>query len=430
MPAYGVIGGQWGDEGKGKVVDYLAQDADVVARFSGGNNAGHTVLNEQGEFKLHLVPSGIFSPQTTCVIGNGLVLDLNVLRAEVESLQARGVDVSRLQVSDRAHIIMPYHILQDQLEEKARGENALGTTGRGVGPAYVDKTARSGVRVGDLLNKEELHARLRQVVKDKNILIQRMYGGEPFSVNQILESCSEWREWLNPFISAVESTVQTALNAGKRILLEGAQGALLDLDHGTYPYVTSSHPTIGGAAIGLGIGYRSLEGVAGVYKAYTTRVGSGPMPTELDETIGESIREKAWEYGTTTGRARRVGWFDGIAARYSALVNEFSAAILTRLDVLDGFDTVKVCVGYRLNGKQINYFPSSASTLARCEPVYEEIKGWDQPTAGLTTWEKLPTNARTYVERLQEVIGCPIVIISTGPHRHETIQIHKFIPST
>ena len=427
MPAYGVIGGQWGDEGKGKIIDYLAQDADIVARFSGGNNAGHTVLNEQGEFKLHLIPSGIFATQATCVIGNGLVLDINVLRAEVEGLEARGVDTSRLQVSDRAHIIMPYHILQDQLEEKYRGQNALGTTGRGVGPAYVDKTARSGIRVGDLLNKEELNTRLRQIVAEKNILIQRLYGGEPFSPDEILDACSEWREWLAPFIAPVESTVQTALNAGKKILLEGAQGALLDLDHGTYPYVTSSHPTIGGAAIGLGIGYRSLKGVAGVYKAYTTRVGSGPMPTELDETTGESIRDKAWEYGTTTGRARRVGWFDGIAARYSASVNEFSASILTRLDVLDGFDKVRICVGYRLDGQRINYFPSSASTLARCEPIYEDFEGWDQPTAGLTVWKKLPSKAQVYVERLQEVIGCPIAIISTGPHRHETIQIHEFI---
>ena len=273
---------------------------------------------------------------------------------------------------------MPYHILLDRLEEEARGEGALGTTGRGVGPAYVDKTARSGIRVGELLDPEGLLLRLHEVLEHKNALITRLYGGEPFSVEELYERCREWGEWLRPFVAPVEKTVRSALAQGKNLLLEGAQGALLDLDHGTYPYVTSSHPTIGGAAIGLGIGYRSLAGVAGVYKAYATRVGTGPMPTELEDEVGEAIRLRAWEYGTTTGRARRCGWFDGVAARYSAAVNEFSDAILTRLDVLDGFDTVKVCVAYRLDGQIGEGFPSAASTLARCEPVYEELPGLGQ----------------------------------------------------
>ena len=428
MPAYAVIGGQWGDEGKGKIVDYLSQNAHVVARFSGGNNAGHTVLNEQGEFKLHLIPSGIFWPQATCVIGNGVVVDPDVLRAEVEGLRARGIDLDSLQVSDRAHVIMPYHVLLDRLEEEARGDGALGTTGRGVGPAYVDKTARSGIRVGELLDPEGLLLRLHEVLEHKNALITRLYGGEPFSVQDLYERCREWGEWLRPFVAPVEKTVRSALAQDRNILLEGAQGALLDLDHGTYPYVTSSHPTIGGAATGLGIGYRSLAGVAGIYKAYTTRVGSGPLPTELDDEVGEAIRLRAWEYGTTTGRARRCGWFDGVAARYSAAVNEFSDAILTRLDVLDGFDTVKVCVAYRLDGQVGEGFPSAASTLARCEPVYEELPGWDKPTAGLTSWDDLPAQAQRYVKRIEELIGAPIALISTGPHREETIRLRPFIP--
>ena len=428
MPAYAVIGGQWGDEGKGKIVDYLSQNAHIVARFSGGNNAGHTVLNEQGEFKLHLIPSGIFWPQATSVIGNGVVIDPDVLREEVEGLRARGIDLDGLQVSDRAHVIMPYHILLDRLEEEARGEAALGTTGRGVGPAYVDKTARSGIRVGELLDPEGLLLRLHEVLQHKNALITRLYGGDPFSVEEMYERCREWGDWLRPFVAPVEKTIRSALAQNKNILLEGAQGALLDLDHGTYPYVTSSHPTIGGAAIGLGIGYRSLAGVAGIYKAYTTRVGTGPLPTELDDEVGEAIRLRAWEYGTTTGRARRCGWFDGVAARYSAAINEFSDAILTRLDVLDGFDTVKVCVAYRLDGQVGEGFPSAASTLARCEPVYEELPGWDKPTAGLTSWDDLPPQAQRYVKRIEELIGCPITLISTGPHREETIRLRPFIP--
>ena len=427
MPAYAVIGGQWGDEGKGKVVDYLAKDAHIIARYSGGNNAGHTVLNEQGEFKLHLVPSGIFWPQVTCAIGNGVVVDPDVFRQEVEGLQSRGVDVSRLQVSDRAHVIMPYHIVLDQLEEEARGSEALGTTGRGVGPAYMDKTGRTGIRVGDLLDPEGLLFRLRDIVKQKNALITRVYGGTPFSTDELFERCREWGEWILPFVAPVEETVRQALADGKNALLEGAQGSLLDLDHGTYPYVTSSSPTVGGALSGLGIGTRSLVGVVGVYKAYTTRVGSGPMPTELNNEVGEAIRQRAWEYGTTTGRARRCGWFDAVAARYSAVVNEFTGAILTRLDVLDGFHPIKLCVAYQLDGKTIDNFPSAAATLARCQPVYEELSGWDTPTAGLTSWDALPDEARRYVERIAEILRCPINLISTGPHRHETIVLKPMI---
>ena len=423
MAGYVIVGAQWGDEGKGKVVDYLARDAHVVARYAGGNNAGHTVINDQGEFKFHLVPSGIFWPQVTCVIGNGVVVDPDALLEEIDGLRDRGIDVGRLQVSDRAHIIMPYHVALDQLEEEARGGSALGTTGRGVGPAYVDKTARSGIRIGDLLDPEGLLLRLDEVLTQKNALLTQMYGAPAFSRDELFERCREWGERLHPFIARVEETVRRTLSEGHDVLAEGAQGTLLDLDHGTYPYVTSSHATAGGVSTGLGIGPRSLQGVLGVYKAYSTRVGAGPMPTELDDEVGESIRQRAWEYGTTTGRARRCGWFDGVAARYSTMVNEFTGAILTRLDVLDGFDPIKVCVAYRLDGRTVDQFPSSPAILARCEPVYEELRGWENPTAGLTRWEDLPKAAQAYVKRIQEMVGCPVELISTGPHRDETIDL-------
>jgi adenylosuccinate synthase len=426
MPAYAIIGGQWGDEGKGKVVDYLAGKVDIVARYSGGNNAGHTVINEKGEFRFHLVPSGIFWPRVTCVIGNGVVIDPEVLWEEVEGLRSLGVDVSRLQVSDRAHIIMPYHVALDRLEEQARGGSALGTTGRGVGPAYVDKTARGGLRMGDLLDLESLLLRLGPLLEMKNALITKVYGGTPFSLEEVYAQCRSWSERLRTYIASVEVTVQEALTHGKNVLLEGAQGSLLDLDHGTYPYVTSSSPTVGGACTGLGISPIAIKGIVGVYKAYSTRVGSGPMPTELNDEVGEAIRQRAWEYGATTGRPRRCGWFDAIAARYSSIVNGCTSAILTRLDVLDGFPSVKVCTAYELDGKLLHHFPSTA-LLHRCVPVYEEHPGWDQPTAGLTRWEELSPAAQQYVRRIESLVGCPIDLISTGPRRPETIPLRPVI---
>lgn len=427
MPAYAVIGGQWGDEGKGKVVDYLAQRADMVARFSGGNNAGHTVINELGEFKLHLVPAGIFWPQVTCIIGNGVVVDVDVLLGEIDELRGRGVDVSRLWVSDRAHLIMPYHTLLDALEEGARGQGALGTTGRGVGPAYVDKVARIGIRVGDLLDLDRLYPRLEYVMRQKNALLTKVYERPPLSLEEVFEQCRRWATRLAPFIGQVEYAVQKALHEDKRVLLEGAQGSLLDLDYGTYPYVTSSHPTVGGAAIGLGLSPRHIQEIAGVFKAYTTRVGSGPLPTELKDSVGEQIRKIAREFGATTGRPRRCGWFDGVAAHYSATVNDFTSVILTRLDVLDNFPSVKVCVAYEVDGKETDQFPSDVSVLERCRPVYKEIPGWHLPTAGMTRLEDLPEEALAYVRLLEKVIGCPMSFISTGPHRHEMIQVNNFL---
>jgi len=428
MPTFAVIGGQWGDEGKGKVVDYLSGWANLVARYSGGNNAGHTVLNEQGEFRLHLVPSGIFWPRVTCVIGNGVVVDPDILLSEMDELQSRGVDVSRLQLSDRAHVIMPYHIALDKLEERDRGASAIGTTERGIGPAYVDKTARTGIRVGDLTDTDALLERLHAVVPQKNAIITKVFSGDAFDVDDLFQQCLVWRERLLPFIAPVEETIRTALASGDNVLLEGAQGTMLDLDHGTYPYVTSSNPTIGGASVGLGISPRSIEGVFGVYKAYTTRVGAGPMPTELLDHVGEAIRRKAWEYGTTTGRPRRCGWFDAVAARYSQVLNGLTEGILTRLDVLDGMSPVKVCVSYNLDGNTVTEMPSRSSDLFRCKPVYEELPGWDIPTAGLTRFEDLPNEAKRYVETLEQAVGCAMGLISTGPKRHETILRSTMIP--
>ncbi|MSQ13169.1 MAG: adenylosuccinate synthase [Dehalococcoidia bacterium] len=424
MPAYAIIGGQWGDEGKGKVIDYLSRNAHVVARYAGGNNAGHTVLNEQGEFRLHLVPSGVFWPQVTPVIGNGVVVDPNVLLEEMDMLVGRGVDVSRLQVSERAHVIMPYHVKLDLLEEQARGGGALGTTGRGVGPAYVDKAARLGIRVGDLLDDENLPGVLGRALAQKNRLLTRMYDAEPFALADLVATCRAWTERLRPYVASVDVTIALALADGKNVLLEGAQGALLDVDHGTYPFVTSSNPTVGGAIVGLGLNPMALKGVTGIYKAYTTRVGAGPFPTELNDAIGDQIRQRAWEYGTTTGRARRCGWFDAVAARHSATVNGFTSAIVTRLDVLEGITPLKVCVAYQVDGQRTTVFPG-ADALARAVPVYEELSGWTEPTAGLTRWDGLPRNAQRYVTRLGELIGAPVAVISTGPNRHETIELAK-----
>ncbi len=428
MGAYALIGAQWGDEGKGKVVDYLASKAQWVARYAGGNNAGHTVMNHGGTFSLHLVPSGIFQSEVSCVIGNGVVVNPEVLMNEIKGLSERGVDVSRIYLSERAHLIMPYHIQIDALEEKARGKDNLGTTGTGVGPAYVDKASRTGIRAGDLLHLEdELLPRLKRVVNDKSRILTKLYGEEALSLEEVLDQCARWREGLKEMIRPTSFLMQQAIERGETIIMEGAQGTLLDLDHGTYPYVTSSSSSVGGAAAGLGIHPRSISGVIGVFKAYCTRVGSGPFPTEMLDERADELRERAWEYGTTTGRARRIGWFDAVAGRYSQHINGFSSLVLTRLDVLDGFPSVKVCVGYELDGELLGYFPSSATQLERCQPVYEEMPGWTEPTEGATSMEQLPPEAAAYVRRLEELIGCEFHLISTGPHRDETIMLREMI---
>ena len=423
MPAYAVIGGQWGDEGKGKVIDYLAGGVDSVVRYAGGNNAGHTVVNDKGTFQLHLVPSGICWPNVYGIIGNGVVVDPDVLVGELTEIAARGIDTSKLFISERAHVIMPYHVVLDRLEEEARGDAAIGTTGRGIGPAYMDKTGRMGIRVGDLLDWDTLEPLVAQNLKQKNALITKIYGSEPLALDDVLAKCRIWADQMTPYTKATEQLVQDLLAQNKKVLLEGAQGTLLDIDHGSYPYVTSSSPSIGGACTGLGLNPQAIKGVLGVFKAYSTRVGSGPMPSEINDEEAEEIREKAQEFGVTTGRARRIGWFDSIAARYSQLVNGFTGLVLTRLDILDEFDSVKVCVGYEVDGKRVDRFPANTGLLARCEPIYEELPGWDQPTASATELSQLPENALAYVKRIEELVGCRVQIISTGPRREETIQV-------
>jgi len=423
MPAYAVIGGQWGDEGKGKVIDYLAGDVDSVVRYAGGNNAGHTVVNDKGTFQLHLVPSGICWPNVYGIIGNGVVVDPDVLVGELTEIAARGIDTSKLFISERAHVIMPYHVVLDRLEEEARGDAAIGTTGRGIGPAYMDKTGRMGIRVGDLLDWDTLEPLVAQNLKQKNALITKIYGSEPLALDDVLAKCRIWADQMTPYAKATEQLVQDLLAQNKKVLLEGAQGTLLDIDHGSYPYVTSSSPSIGGACTGLGLNPQAIKGVLGVFKAYSTRVGSGPMPSEINDEEAEEIREKAQEFGVTTGRARRIGWFDSIAARYSQLVNGFTGLVLTRLDILDEFDSVKVCVGYEVDGKRVDRFPANTGLLARCEPIYEELPGWDQPTASATELSQLPENALAYVKRIEQLVGCRVQIISTGPRREETIQV-------
>ena len=428
MPAHAVLGAQWGDEGKGKIVDFLAEDADIVARFSGGNNAGHTVINDLGEFSLHLLPCGVFNENVINIIGNGLVINPDILISEINALNDVGIDISdRLIVSDRVHLILPHHVVLDNLSEIKLGTDAIGTTGKGIGPAYGDKISRKGIRAADLLDVETLKDRLIALVESSNQLVEKNKVQQSPSVDQLLELCKIWSEKLYPYIAPTGEYINDQLSKGSNAVLEGAQGVLLDIDHGTYPYVTSSNSSIGGAITGLSIQPRYLTSVVGVFKAYTTRVGSGPLPTELFDDVGESIRTIAREFGTTTGRARRVGWFDGVVAKYSHQVNGYTSAVITRLDVLDQFEIVKICTGYELDGEIIDQLPGGMAALSRCVPVYEELPGWDIPTAGMSDLDKLPKNARDYVDRIQHLIGAPVDIISTGPHRDETITVKPLI---
>jgi adenylosuccinate synthase len=424
MPAYAVIGAQWGDEGKGKIIDFLAENAAIIARYSGGNNAGHTVINDAGTFKLHLVPSGICWPHAMNVIGNGVVVDPEVLLKEIGE---NGLDPSRLAVSDRAHLIMPYHVVLDNLEEAKRGNAAIGTTGRGVGPAYVDKVSRQGLRVGELLDPEDLALRLPEIVAFKNEVITKIYGGDPVDLDEIFALIKKWAAELADYIRPVENLVADAIDNDENVIVEGAQGALLDLDHGTYPFVTSSNPTVGGTLTGLGMGPRSYGGVAGVFKAYCTRVGAGPFPTEIHGEEADRIREMAGEFGVTTGRARRIGWFDGVAAKYSARVNGFDGLIITRLDTLDGWDEIKVCVAYELDGKRTDQFPIDAAMLDRAKPIYESVPGWTESTRSITKPSQINAGAKAYLDKLEEVVGVPVKIVSTGPHRDETLVIKNLI---
>ena len=417
-----IVGGQWGDEGKGRVIDLLAEKASIVARFSGGDNAGHTVINPYGKFRLHLVPSGIFQPQVTCIIGNGVVVNPAVLLEELGNLQKSGVDISHLVISDRAHLIMPYHTILDGLEEERLGKGALGTTRRGIGPAFSDKVARLGITIGELLNKDVFWKRLRSVLEFKNAILTKVYQAAPLSLEEIYEQYCHYGQELAPFIRETSSIIHEALLRRESILLEGAQGALLDPDFGTYPYVTSSSPLAGAAATGTGISPREINDVMGVFKAYVTRVGSGPMPTELKDEVGEIIREKGHEYGTTTGRPRRCGWFDAVAGRFSVRLNGYNAIALTHLDVFDGFPSIKMCTSYKFGRKSLNQFPSDLSLLEKCQAVYEELPGWQGPIGEIHDFDHLPLEARRYINKLEELLSCPVNLVSVGPERRQIIQ--------
>ncbi|MEW6424269.1 MAG: adenylosuccinate synthase [Bacillota bacterium] len=416
-----LIGAQWGDEGKGKITDFLAEKADVVVRYQGGNNAGHTVVTDGKEFKLHLIPSGILYPDKLCLIGNGVVIDPAVLIAELENLAAQKISTENLRISPRAHVIFPYHQRLDRCEEERKGARKIGTTCRGIGPAYMDKAARTGIRVADLIDPEEFPARLEDALQEKNRLLNQVYGADGFAYTEILAAYSKYAEIIKPYVADVSIIVNEAIVRGQNVLCEGAQGTLLDLDHGTYPYVTSSHPVAGAACLGAGFGPTKINRVVGVAKAYITRVGEGPFPTELKDALGDHIRTRGHEFGTTTGRPRRCGWFDGVVARYATRINGLDCLAITKLDVLSGLEKVKVCTAYRYRGELITEFPATLKVLAGCDPVYEEFPGWAEDISGIRRYADLPANAKNYLARLADLARAPVALISVGPSREETI---------
>ncbi|MTI93921.1 MAG: adenylosuccinate synthase [Firmicutes bacterium] len=421
MPALVVVGTQWGDEGKGKITDYLASKADIVVRYQGGNNAGHTIKNGASTHKLHFIPSGILHEGTLCVLGNGMVIDPLELQAEIARLQKSGVNTSNLRLSNRAHLILPYHKLIDGLTEERRGPNKIGTTRKGIGPAYMDKAARCGLRVVDLLDKEEFPARLAENIRDKNLLLQRYYDVPGLETSAVLENLLTVAELLRPYVDDTSALINDALDAGKRVVFEGAQATLLDLDHGTYPFVTASNPVAGGVCIGAGVGPTRIDKVLGVAKAYTTRVGDGPFPTELFDDTADEIRQRGNEYGTTTGRSRRVGWLDGVILRYARSVSGLDMLCLTLLDVLSGFDVLKICTHYELDGQATTRFPASIRELGRSNPVFKELPGWQEDISTCATWDELPENAKNYVREVENISGVPVTMISVGPKREQTI---------
>ncbi|GAW93719.1 adenylosuccinate synthase [Calderihabitans maritimus] len=421
MPALVLIGAQWGDEGKGKITDFLARQADVVVRYQGGNNAGHTVVVGDQEFKLHLIPSGILYEDKTCVIGNGVVIDPSVLVKELDYLESQGISTDNLRISRNAHLIMPYHKRLDEIEEQRRGAYKIGTTKRGIGPAYMDKAARSGIRVVDLLDKHEFKKKLETILAEKNFLLERVYEADAFVLEEVLQDYLQYAERIRKYVTDTSWLINKAIDEGQKVLFEGAQGTLLDLDHGTYPYVTSSHPTAGGACIGAGVGPTKISRVIGVAKAYTTRVGQGPFPSELKDSVGDYIRQKGREFGTTTGRPRRCGWLDLVILRYAARINGLDAIALTKLDVLGGLPRVKICIGYEYKGQLITEFPHSHEILTQCQPVYEELKGWEGDISEIRYFEDLPEQAQEFIRRVEELTGIPICIVAVGPRRSQTI---------
>lgn len=415
-----VVGTQWGDEGKGKITDFLADGADVVARYQGGNNAGHTIMIGNKKYKLTMIPSGIFNENKVCVIGNGMVINPSALIDEINYIHDNGFSSENLKISDRAHLIMPYHLVLDGLEEERKGDNKIGTTRKGIGPCYMDKAARNGIRVADLMDAEEFETRLRRVIVEKNQVIEQVYGGEKLDADAILGQYLGYAEILRPYVTDTSVVLNDAIDSNKRVLFEGAQGVMLDIDQGTYPYVTSSNPTAGGVCIGSGVGPSKIQQVIGVAKAYTTRVGDGPFPTELNNEIGDLIREKGHEYGTVTGRPRRVGWFDTVVVRHARRVSGITGLSLNSLDVLSGLETVKICTGYELRGEVIEHYPASLKLISECKAIYEELPGWSEDISNAKTLDDLPANTRRYVERVSELTGIPIAIFSVGRNREQT----------
>jgi adenylosuccinate synthase len=421
MAVLAIVGGQWGDEGKGKIVDLLGDQCRMVARYNGGDNAGHTVVNQYGKFKMHLIPSGIFSARTTCIVGNGVVVNPKALLEELAGLRSAKIELAQLFISDRAHVIMPYHLTIDRLEEESRGKSSIGTTGKGIGPAYVDKYGRLGIRMGDLVDEQLFRQKLAFVLEQKNRVLTRLYGAEPLDFNRIMDEYLGYADQLAGHVADTTEMIQKAVAAGENVLLEGAQGTMLDIDFGTYPYVTSSNAVVAGGYVGAGLAPNQPVRALGIFKAYATRVGGGPLPTELHDETGIAIREAGHEYGTTTGRPRRCGWFDAVTAKYSVRLNGLASIALTKLDVLDQLASVRICVGYRRGGVVLQTVPASTEALEQCEPLYEELPGWQQSTAAAKDYSDLPERARQYVARLESLVQCPIDIISVGPDRQQTI---------
>ncbi len=417
-----IVGAQWGDEGKGKIVDLLSANADIVARFQGGANAGHTIVIDDKKYVLHLIPSGILNPSTKCVIGNGVVIDPVALMEEIEMLESHNIDVTgRLFISHKAHLIMPYHKMMDTVRESHNSDKSIGTTGRGIGPAYIDKAKRTGIRIVDLLDRKDFEEKLRYNISEYNEVLTKIYGHDELDVDAIVEKYIEFDKLIDPYVTDISTLLNNYIAEGKEILVEGAQGALLDLDHGTYPFVTSSNPTSGGACTGLGIPPTSVDEIIGIVKAYTTRVGNGPFPTQLDDEIGKQLATVGHEFGATTGRPRRCGWLDLFALKYSVMINGISNIVLTKLDVLDGLNEIKVCTGYTINGKILNSFPVDMQKFNNLELVYKTFKGWNTDTSEFKTYDEFPAEVKDYIDFIEEFTGAKISLISVSPDRNDTI---------
>lgn len=425
MPSVVILGTQWGDEGKGKIVDYLAQQAEVVVRSQGGANAGHTVAVDGVEYKLRLMPSGILFKGTLNVVGNGVAFDPKVMLQEMDGMVEKGIDVSGIRISNRAHVVLPYHREMDGYLEELKGANKVGTTKNGIGPCYADRDDRIGIRVCDLIDKEEFAKRLKENLEIKNKQIVGMYGKEPLNYEEILAEYEGYAERLRPYVCDTIALLHDEIKAGKKVLFEGAQATMLDIDYGTYPYVTASHPVSGGVCVGSGVAPRDIDKVVGVVKAYCTRVGEGPFPTEQLNEIGDKIRDAGHEYGTVTGRPRRTGWLDACIVRYAGMLSGIDYMAITRLDILDDMEEIKMCVGYKYKGQDLNEIPASLKVLAEVEPVYETFKGWKTDISGIRSYDELPSEARAYLERMAEVVGIDLGIVSVGPNRDQTIVIAK-----